>query len=593
MALSFRTKLLASHIGVVVVAGAISLLMLDRFLAIDLVRQLDQRLEEQARGAIEWAQEGGRRHPEKVAVRISRIVDAEVTLFDRDGNVLGASAEDARSDMGPEVEEARVSGIGRASRRRRGEEFHYVAVPSAEGIVVRLGVPLADVNETVASTRQRLLFASSVAIAVALALGLLGSRLASRPLGEMTRTATRLARGDFRVQVEADSDDEFGVLWRALKSLAEQLETRIGELVAERDRLSAILEGMVEGVLVVDRRGVIVANPAAERILGTTKPLAGTSLEQAVRDEETRRAIDSCMRGRTEESDLEIVDRRGATLALYVRALAHRDEGAVVCVLRDMTALRKLTTMRRDFVANVSHELRTPVTAIQGYAETLLSGTADQETARQFLEVVHRQAQRIGALVEQLLALSEIEGRSPGEVAREDVRVASVAHHVAEAMQGRATKRGVDVRVDVEDDIVVAADPDGLERALLNLVDNAIKYGKEQGTVRIEAKRAGGAVEITVADDGPGIPSEHAARIFERFYRIDPGRSRQHGGAGLGLSIVKHLVEAMDGTVTLAKSGENVGSGTAFVVRLRVSGARLPLDLSVPGGGGLSNGSEM
>ena len=572
---SFRSKLLASHIGLVFIVGLIAIFSLNRWLTDDLVRQLDVRMEEQARGAIEWAEEGGRRHPEKVATRIAHIVDAEVTLFDSAGTVMGASSPEARKDTGDEVQSARTTGIGKATRARAGQDFHYVAVKGADQIVVRLAVPLSEVNETVAAMRGRLLVASGVAIVVAILLGVLAARVASRPLGQMTTTASRLAEGDFDVPMEAGGTDDFGVLWRALKSLAQQLKARIGELVAERDRLSGILAGMIEGVLVIDGTGkVIVANPAVERILGA-RSVVGKQLDDVQLPAEARALIERCMPNegngaeasgepRPSEAELEVQDDKGLSLAVYVRPLPSAS-GAVVAVLRDETALRRLMTMRRDFVANVSHELRTPVTAIQGYAETLLRGKTDGETSKQFLEIVHRQAQRIGGLVEQLLALSELEARSKDEIAREPVKVVSVAQHVAETVHGRAESRHVKVAIDASPDVVVIADAEGLERAVINLVDNAIKYGKESGTVTIRTARKDGAVEIAVTDDGPGIEQAHLARLFERFYRIDPGRSRSHGGAGLGLSIVKHLVEAMDGSITVSS---RVSEGTTFVITL-------------------------
>jgi two-component system phosphate regulon sensor histidine kinase PhoR len=582
MAMSFRTKLLASHVGLVVAVGLIAIFALNRWLTDDLVRQLDTRLLEQAKGAVEWAEEGGRRHPGKVATRIAHIVDAEVALFDRDNTVIGASPPEIKADVGEEIQQARTSGVGKATRLRGGQEVHYVAVPGADGIVIRLSVPLSEVNETVAAMRSRLLVASGVAIVVALALGLFASRVASRPLGAMTATATRLAQGDFDVPIEPGGADDFGVLWRALKSLAQQLKARIGDLVAERDHLSAILTGMVEGVLVIDRSGhVIVANPAAGRILHATTPVVGRKLEDAVAQDETRGLIEACLRGEVTETELELTDKRGNSIAVYVRPLPQGDlrdsnsesesdsdegaGGAVVAVLRDQTALRRLMTIRRDFVANVSHELRTPVTAIQGYAETLLRGKTDAETSKQFLEIVYRQAQRLGGLVEQLLALSELEARGREEIAREKVALRSVAQHVAETVRGRAEMRNVRVTIDVPADAVALADPDGVERAIINLVDNAIKYGNEGGEVKIIGVRNGATVKVTVSDDGPGIQHEHLPRLFERFYRIDPGRSRQHGGAGLGLSIVRHLVESMDGSIEVSS---DLGKGARFEVTL-------------------------
>jgi two-component system phosphate regulon sensor histidine kinase PhoR len=469
MTLSFRSKLLASHVALVLVVGGIALFTLDRWLTSDLVRQLDQRLEEQGKGAIEWA-EGGKRHPDRITTRIAHIVDAEVTLFDKDGSVLGASTPEARSDDGPEIAPALAGSVGKAARRRNGQELHYVAVPGAEGTVLRLAQPLSEINETVGAMRRRLLFASTLAVLAAIVLGILASRVASRPLQDMTVTATRLAHGEFDAPIPEGDSDEFGVLWRALKSLASQLKERIGDLVEEGNRL------------------------------------------------------------------------------------------------------QRLMTVRRDFVANVSHELRTPVTSIQGYAETLLRKDLEAETRSQFLEVIHRQAQRIGALVEQLLALSELEARGREDLAREPVNILSVARHVAETVGGHAESRRVTVDVDVAAELDVLADPEGVERALLNLVDNAVKYGKEAGRVVVSARAAvegdgRGSVAIVVADDGEGIDAEHLPRLFERFYRIDRGRSRQHGGAGLGLAIVKHLVESMDGAIHVESE---LGKGARFVVTLPV-----------------------
>ena len=519
MAISFRTKLLASHVGVVAAVGVIAIFALNRWLSDDLVRQLDARLLEQARGAAEWSEEGGRRHPAKVASRIAHIVDAEVALFDRDDTVVAASPPESRIDVGDEVKQARATGVGKATRMRGGQEVHYVAVPAADGVVIRLSVPLSEVNQTVSDMQRRLLVTSAVAIVVALALGLLASRVTS-------------------------------------------------QLAAERDHLSAILAGMVEGVLVIDDRGrVMVTNPAVEKILGSKGSIVGEALDDVGLHDDARALITACMRGEITETELEITHERGLSIAVYVRPLPASAGGAVVAVLRDQTALRRLMTVRRDFVANVSHELRTPVTAIQGYAETLLQGTTDAETSKQFLEIVHRQAQRIGGLVEQLLALSELEARGRDDIAHEKVKLFSAAQHVAETVRGRAEKRNMRVTLDVAKDAIAFADPDGVERAIINLVDNAIKYGKDGGEVKISGARdeTGATVKIVVSDDGPGIEPQHLPRLFERFYRVDPGRSRVHGGAGLGLSIVKHLVESMDGSIAVTS---DLGKGARFEVTL-------------------------
>ena len=461
--LTFRTKLLASHVAVVAAVVLIALFELDRSLGADLAADLDRRLELQAAGAAQWITAG--RHPDKLAGRLAAVVGARVTILDRDGNTLGESdAEEAliqgkfALDGAPEIAAARASGIGRATRRSPdgSHSMRYVAVPAGEGLVLRLAMPLSGIEETVSHMRRRLLFAAALAVAAAIGLGVIASRVAARPLRVMTRAATRIAQGDYAAFVASDSPDDFGVLARALGSLAAALQ-------------------------------------------------------------------------------------------------------------RDMTQIRRLETMRKDFVANASHELRTPVTAIQGYAETLLDSGADAEKSRRFLEIIHRHARRLGVLLERLLLLSELEARPPEDARRESVQLGGIAAHVLETLRERAAAAGVTVSVAIDPAARALGDPDGLEQVVENLVDNALKYGKAAGTVRIEGARAGDRVRLAVIDDGPGVAPEHLPRLFERFYRVDPGRSRERGGTGLGLSIVKHLVESMGGSVTVESEA---GEGCRFTIEL-------------------------
>ena len=589
MRLTFRTKLLASHVALVFVVVLIVILELNRSLGADLARQLDQRLEQQAQGAAQWVGEG-RRHPERLAGRLAQVVNADVTIFARDGNVVGDSAHPGvatpessatpppptpassaapplppLTPAPPEVLAAQRGEVGHATRAAPGtrDEIHYVAVLAADGIVVRLAAPLSDINATLGAMRARLLVASGIALVVAIALGFFASRIASRPLRDMTASATRIAKGDYDIAVSSTSPDEFGVLAEALSSLAAQLKARIGDLTAERDRLSAILAGMVEGVLVHGADGrVLVANPAATEILGGAAPLVGKRLDEAVTRADLRAFVERAAK-HADVSETEI-EGDGRSIALYVRPLAASAGGAVT-VLRDMTGVRKLMTMRRDFVANVSHELRTPVAAIQGYAETLLGGAADVATRKEFMEIIFRQAQRIGALVEDLLRLSELEARPPEQAVHEAVDVGAIAGHVVQTVRERAMKRRTTIALDVPEGVVAAGDPAGVEQVLLNLVDNAVKYGKEGGRVTVDGRREGARVVMVIADDGPGIDARHLPRLFERFYRVDAGRTRERGGTGLGLAIVKHIVESMGGTVHVESE---LGKGTRFVVEL-------------------------
>ncbi|WP_394847795.1 ATP-binding protein [Pendulispora brunnea] len=465
MSISFRTKLLASHVGLVVAIVTLLVLLLDRSIGADLERRLDQRLEQQASGAAQWGV-GERRHPGKIAARLAAVVGAEVTLFDRDGKVLGDSrgAQKSESEVAPEVRAALEGNIGHATRTAGDsmQEMHYVAVGAPDGWVVRLAAPLSDINETLATTRHQLLVAAIVAAVVALGLGILASRLAAGPLRAMTAAAQRIAGGDFDVEVKSSAPDEFGVLARSLSSLAAQLEARIGELTAER------------------------------------------------------------------------------------------------------TQVAQLLTVGREFMADASHELRTPVMTIQGYSETLLEGGADSATARQFLETIHRHACRLGRLVEDMLRLSALEVRPSADAIIEHVDVGGVASAVVDTLQARAEAQRVTLRVEVDAGVEISGDPLALEQVLENLVDNAIKYGRTGGTVTIRANQENEDTVVHVEDDGPGIDAHHLPRLFDRFYRVDPERSREKGGAGLGLAIAKQFVESMRGRIHIESE---LGKGARFVMR--------------------------
>jgi two-component system phosphate regulon sensor histidine kinase PhoR len=310
-------------------------------------------------------------------------------------------------------------------------------------------------------------------------------------------------------------------------------------------------------VVVVDGNSrMAVENPSARDILAQERgdELADPELRQVV-----ARAIES---GRAAEAELTL---RGRSLLVTAIRLAHPDAAAVL-VLYDVTRLRRLESVRRDFVANLTHELRTPVTAIRGYAETLESTSVDAATRAEFLQTIHRNAVRIGRLVDDLLVLQELDARPHARLAAEPVDLGMLVTNVVRTAQPHAERAQVALKSEVDATLRVLGDPDRLEQVVQNLVDNAIKYGGSE--VRIRAENNGVEVSLVVEDDGPGIAADHLARLFERFYRVDAGRSREQGGSGLGLAIVKHLTEAMGGSVAV---DSQVGGGSRFTVRLRAS----------------------
>lgn len=590
---SFRAQLVVGFVGLVVAAEAITLSVLDRALGDDLVAQLDARLVTQAEGAAAWISQrradrgGGDPSYDRHAGRLARVIGAWVTVIDESGEVQGDSEiedEDERAaevTRAPEVLAARRGQLGRDTRwsPHHAAQIYFVAAPASTGAIVRLGVPLSAIEATRANTRERLLLAAVIASVVALLLGLLVAQRVARPVRAMTDAAERIARGDYAVVLDDPSPDELGTLARTLSSLAAQLSARIGELVHERDRLSAILSGMVEGVLVTDTHGtVVLANPSAARLLGVAAEgralhdvLGEAAARVAAPGSPTSGALTTPTTSSNAAPGPTEVTRGDRTLAVTVERLRGVGEGGVVVVLHDVTERQRLEAMRRDFVAQISHELRTPVAAIQGYAETLLSGRPDEATRAEFLEVIHRQARRMGRLVADLLRLAELEARPAAQVREERVELARVMAHVLETVRDRAAEAGVTLTADLPADLAARSDPDDLEQVLENLVDNAIRYGARPGQVRITARAVEGRVRLTVEDDGAGIPAEDLGRVFERFYRVDPARSRKLGGTGLGLAIVQRLVTALRGSV---RAESEPGRGARFVVELPADVAR-------------------
>jgi two-component system phosphate regulon sensor histidine kinase PhoR len=402
-----------------------------------------------------------------------------------------------------------------------------------------------------------------LAVLVAFVIAAIGAELALRPARVLTHMARRLAADDFAARSRLTTGDDFGELGRALDQLALHLSNSLSELAEERDLLRGILWGMQEGVILLDASGrIALLNPALREMLLLGVDAQGKTLLEAIRHVELKQLLDEA-RGSSEPLNAEIEVGGIKPRRLLVR-VAHvpGDDAQRFAVFVDVTEVRRLESMRRDFVANVSHELRTPVTAIRSAAETLQSAVADDpQVVPQFIGIIERNAARLQDLVEDVLDLSHIESHRL-RLNMEAIDLRSAYAQVLSSFRDRASKKQVALSSEVPLDLpLVRADRRALEHVLTNLVDNAIKYCQGGSRVRLGATEVDGDVRLVVADDGPGIEARHLPRIFERFYRVDAGRSREIGGTGLGLSIVKHLVEAMGGVVQVESSA---GAGTAF-----------------------------
>lgn len=535
---SLRNRLLITFVVLAAVIGGGTLFLIERTLADDLVSALDERMAGQGEALAEWFLRAD--HPDRLVQRLAKVTGTQITVVGADGLVQADSLEPelVGRPIGAafEISQARKKLTGRVIRRLHtdGPLQYLVAVPADNDRVIRLAVPLDDIIDTRANMRNRLLLGGAIAFLGALVLSFLFIRALTRPLQDMTRTAEQLAVGKYDVPPVTPAGGELGVLARAMSHMTEEIRTRIHELTEQRELLGAVFGGLVEGVVVFDPDGkIVLANDAAKPMLDDVDKLRGVT-----------------------DGELEL---GGRTVRVSARPL--QDKAGAIAVLYDVTRMRALEEVRREFLSNVAHELRTPVTSISGYAETLLGGGVDPETSREFLQTIHRNAQRISTLVTDLLVLDTLEARAEAVGERRAVSLISVVDDAVRTTRGAMPAAQIEVDVPVA--LAVLGTREGLDHVVQNLIDNAAKYGG--GTpVAIAARLDGDRVRLTIADRGAGIPKEHAERVFERFYRLDYGRSRNQGGSGLGLAIVKSQVEAMGGRVWV----ESNEPGARFVVEL-------------------------
>lgn len=518
---------------------------------------------------------------------------ARVTVIDQAGMVLDDSIEDPETTENhsnrPEIREAFANGSGESVRYSAalGRDLVYRAVryqpPTGAPVVLRLALPLAQVNFALAELRQRLIVASLVILLLGAVASFAFSRIFSMRVERLKDFSHRVAQGDFRPLPSERPHDELADLAEAMNETAARLDRSIQSLSGERNRSSAILRSMVEGVGVIDaRERLVFSNRAFSEILGIdSTAIEGRPVIEVVRNSDLLSLIRRALRGEeglgTDVTIGIVQPRTFSVTATPVQALeagpaggsstsvgvaeAGKPSGAVV-VLHDVTELRRLERVRQDFVANVSHEFKTPLTAIQGFAETLLGGAInDPQNNRRFIEIIRDHATRLARLTDDLLKLARIEA---GKLDLEfyPVGVPELIERCAETTLLKASRKHIALEIDVPPALPdVRGDPALLHDVLQNLLDNAVQYTSAGGHIRVSAATERREAVITVADTGIGIPLADQERIFERFYRVDAARSREAGGTGLGLSIARHIVEAHGGRLWVESE---VGAGSKF-----------------------------
>jgi two-component system phosphate regulon sensor histidine kinase PhoR len=592
MAIPFSPKLrlapLWPALAAIVAAAATAIALLPAPLAEEAARDLEQSLELVAPflPPVDGALTAPDAALQRRLLAVSAGTDYRLTVVARDGTVLADTAtrlEDLprleNHLARPEIAAALTRGSGTSWRRSPtiGLDSVYAArlasAPDGAAWVVRLARPVQSFAAVRGSLVRVELVAAVVAGLVAWAISAWFTRSLFRPLSRLIAAADHLAAGGAWRPIEVPDAGDLATLGRALERIARTNERQVAAIAAERDHLRATVASMREGVLVVGRDAVPeLVNPAFRALFGIVADAEPRDVLDLAREPRLGDLVAGVLRsGQPAGLEIERHEPSPRTVALHASPLASPDPGRAGAVLlaRDLSERERLHQIRRDFVANVSHELKTPLAAIRGYAETLVDGAVEEpETARRFSARILDQCRRLGELLDDLLTLSRLESTEPFR-ATAPVELAELAAEAVDLVAERAAARRVAVTLAAAEPLTVDGDAEGLLRLLSNLLDNAVKYNREGGAVEVRLTRDDGLARLEVRDEGIGIPPAHLPRIFERFYRVDRGRTREEGGTGLGLAIVKHVAQAHGGRVEVTSEP---GRGSTFRVLLPLAG---------------------
>ena len=510
-----------------------------------------------------------------LAKRLGEQIDTRITLIDKDGVVLGDSEENpaVMENHGdrPEVIEALSTGAGSSIRYSAtlGCDMMYVAVPvTMNGEVVgiaRVSLPLTEINKSLGHISRTIIAGAAIAAIIAILLAIQLSRTTTEPVKKLTKMAKRMAEGELDQEIRVTARDEVGDLAGAFNQMSARLREMVALLTTERDKMAAVVSTMGDGVIIVDSESrVNMVNKAAEAMfrLSENESLGNTFIE-VVHDHELDEVLRKCLKTREQQTGL-VETESGKQ---FLRVIATPLWSGSLVLLQDLTQIRRLETVRRNFISNISHELRTPITSLKILTETIQGGAIeDRAVAQDFLNKINTETDRLAQMVDALAELSHIES---GEVSLklEPVVMGEIAQQVAERLRSQVDRAGLNLEVDIPLDLPRAlADKERMEQVLVNLLHNAIKFTSPGGRISISAKAERDNIQVSVADTGVGIPADDLSRIFERFYKAD--KARAGAGTGLGLAIAKHIVEAHSGSIW-AESTE--GKGSRFIFTLPIA----------------------
>ncbi|GBC61480.1 PAS domain-containing sensor histidine kinase [Desulfonema ishimotonii] len=503
-----------------------------------------------------------------------------ITVILPSGEVIGDSEEppermDNHSQR-PEIAKALFGETGVSTRYSDtlAQNMMYVAIPVEEKSgktlgVIRTAMPADSIRHTLRSIQNRNILAALLIALIAAGISMYLSRRISRPIEAMRKGVEKFARGDLTHRLPTPESKEMVLLANAMNHMAQELDQRIQTVRRQRNELEAVLSSMQEGVIALDRdEKVININSAAAQMFHcSSEAPVGRAIQEIVRNPELHRFVKRALADEApRERDITFYHDAEYVLNTHSSTLRGADGKSMgtLIVFYDVTRLRRLENMRREFAANVSHEIRTPLTAIKGFVETLRNGAMEKpEEAARFLEIIDNHANRLTLIITDLIKLSEIEQRK--QLSTEVRKVGPVIRSAVEICQVAADKNNIPIEVVCDDDPEANINAPFIEQALVNLVDNAIKYSRAGKSVSVSASQTDTEVILRVRDQGIGIPRAHLPRLFERFYRVDKSRSRKQGGTGLGLAIVKHIVQAHGGYVNVESV---LNQGSVFEIRL-------------------------
>ncbi len=584
--MSFRWKMMFSYLLIILFLSGFFYFSFDKGAQSFFLTESRENLISQTRLAKLLAeQDNGATSPQKLAEKAGSAVKARVTLIAPDGRVI-ADSDVNQSKVSalenhltrPEIQQALKSGTGSAIRYSETlkTSMLYTAVTynnKNQIGIIRLSHPLDYFTEATNALDKMAGVALLISILFALAFSLLLSKITSRPLREMAAIASRIGKNDEFKRIPVTSADEIGTLATVLNDMAGRIESQMHSLAAEKRHLDTILLGMGEGVMVATSNGTItLVNTAFKDMFAISGSVEGKNLIEISRSPDLQEAFKELSQtGKELIREINIKSGNTTLLTHWVPLAVSSSDNGVVAVFHDITDMKYVENMRKDFVANVSHELRTPVSVIKGYAETLMQDNmiaSDPVKAEKFAGIIHNHAERLTSLINDILTLSYLESKTV-TLELNSLDVSGTINKACMLLAESAAFKKINLLNEVGPGIPrIMADQGRLEQVMVNLIDNAIKYTPEGGSIRIFAEQIANSVKLSVEDSGIGIPLKDQSRIFERFYRVDAARSREQGGTGLGLSIAKHIMQLHGGEITV---NSTPGKGSTFTCTLRIA----------------------